>query len=74
MSEIRYVLDASAVLALVHGERGADRVESCMDQGAAICAVNLSEVVAKCAELGLDAPGIVRFVKACNPSSINHTS
>ena len=55
MSEIRYILDASAVLALVHGERGADVVESCLSQGAAICAVNLSEVVAKCMELGLDA-------------------
>ena len=55
MNKVRYVLDASAVLALVHGERGAEIVESCLDQGAVICAVNLSEVVAKCAELGLDA-------------------
>ena len=55
MSEINYILDASAVLALVHGEPGADVVESCVTQGAAICAVNLSEVVAKCTDLGLDA-------------------
>ncbi len=38
------VLDASALLALLHNEPGADRVEAAL-AGATICAVNVAEVV-----------------------------
>lgn len=48
------VLDASAVLALIFGEAGADKVLPLMG-GALISAVNFSEVVAKLADLGADA-------------------
>lgn len=47
MSEV--VLDASAVLALVHGEPGAERVVAVLDR-AAISAVNLGEVASRLAE------------------------
>lgn len=46
------VLDASAVLALMQDEPGADRVLESLP-GALISSVNLSEVVAKLAELGM---------------------
>ena len=45
------VLDASAVLALLLGEPGADTVKAALD-GAAIGAVNLAEVVSHYAKLG----------------------
>jgi ribonuclease VapC len=47
-----HVLDASAVLAIMLGERGADRIEEVLP-GAMIGAVNLAEVVAKLQELGV---------------------
>ena len=45
-----WVLDASAVLALLNRESGADRVAEAMLDEAVMSAVNLSEVVAKLAE------------------------
>ncbi len=45
----RFVLDASAVLALIFGERGADAVAIHVPE-CAISAVNLAEVVAKLAD------------------------
>ena len=52
------VLDASALLALMRAERGADRVAAVID-GAAIGAVNLAEVVSKFVREGI-AIGVVR--------------
>ncbi|GMV44013.1 MAG: hypothetical protein AMXMBFR64_57290 [Myxococcales bacterium] len=46
------VLDASALLALLHGEPGSQRVASAIP-GAAVCAVNLCEVVGKLADTGV---------------------
>jgi ribonuclease VapC len=48
------VLDASAVLALVHDEPGADRVAELLD-GASLGAANLAEVVGKLVDVGADA-------------------
>ncbi len=53
MSE-RYVLDASAVLCLIRDEPGADKVKAVLADSS-ISAVNLSEVIAKMADLGMDA-------------------
>jgi PIN domain nuclease of toxin-antitoxin system len=53
----RIVLDASALLALLHAEPGAAEVEQAIP-GAAIGAVNHSEVVAKLAESGMPAEAI----------------
>jgi PIN domain nuclease of toxin-antitoxin system len=51
MSEV--VLDASAVLALINQEPGAERVEALLDD-AVISAVNLSEVIAVLVEAGFE--------------------
>jgi ribonuclease VapC len=47
------VLDASALLVLLKGETGADRVIEALTEGAAMSAVNFSEVIAKLNESGM---------------------
>ena len=46
------VLDASAVLALLQDEPGADIVEDAVDDGAIISTVNLADVLGKMVEAG----------------------
>ncbi len=53
-----YVLDSSALLALLLDEPGAMHVAAVLASGAAISAVNLSEVVAKLAERGMPEQAI----------------
>ncbi|MBS3934194.1 MAG: type II toxin-antitoxin system VapC family toxin [Truepera sp.] len=48
------VLDASALLALLRDEPGAERVEAVLERGAQLSAVNLAEVLSKLADLGED--------------------
>lgn len=55
------VLDASAVLALIHDEPGADRVASAL-AGATLCTVNLAEVVGKLVDVGGDASRLLRLL------------
>jgi len=55
MAEV--VIDASALLALLNAERGADVVAEALPHGA-ISAVNLSEVVAKLAGAGMPEKSI----------------
>lgn len=55
------VLDASAVLAYLRGEPGADRVLSVMP-GAAISAVNLSEVIQKLLDLGAPEEVVIESI------------
>jgi len=52
MSDPAVVLDASALLALLHAEPGAPRVAAVLSRAKA-SSVNLSEVVAKLAEVGM---------------------
>jgi ribonuclease VapC len=52
-----YVLDASALLTLLHQEPGSDKVVQAIEDGAAISTVNLSEVASKLNDLG--APEMV---------------
>ena len=47
------VLDASAVLALLGDEPGADRVAAAVEDGATIGAVNLAEVLTKLSDFGM---------------------
>ncbi len=54
MAEV--VLDASAVLAVLNGEPGAEAVWDCLP-GAHLSAVNAAEVAAKLVDGGLDAEG-----------------
>jgi ribonuclease VapC len=49
-----WVLDASALLAVLHQEPGSEEVAAMLSE-AAISSVNLSEVVAKLIEVGLSA-------------------
>ena len=53
-----WVLDASALLALVHGETGRERVREAMAAGAVISTVNLAEVVSKLADDGMPETAI----------------
>lgn len=48
-----YVLDASALLALLNQERGSEQVAGCIANGAAMSTINLSEVVAKLSDNGI---------------------
>ena len=48
------VLDASALIALLHEEEGAETVAEAIAAGAAISVVNLAEVLSKLAEAGKD--------------------
>jgi ribonuclease VapC len=51
-----FVLDASALLAYLNGEPGAERVQQCIEQGQAIMSsVNLAEVLSKCADQGMSS-------------------
>ncbi|MYA20287.1 MAG: type II toxin-antitoxin system VapC family toxin [Chloroflexi bacterium] len=47
-----WVLDASALMALLYAEPGLDRVVAAVGAGAAVSTVNLSEVIAKLADRG----------------------
>jgi ribonuclease VapC len=49
----KYLLDASAVLAVLNAETGADIVLSALTAGGSISAVNFSEVVSKLADKDL---------------------
>jgi len=51
------VLDASAILALLAEEPGADEVESLLD-GSAMSTVNLAEVLQKSMQHGVDTEGL----------------
>ncbi len=57
------VLDASALLALLKREQGGEVVAEALAQGAAIGAVNLSEVVARLAEAGMPEPDIRQVIE-----------
>lgn len=57
------VLDASALLALLQREAGAERVADALPD-ATMCIANLAEVAAKQADLGLDPSLLVTRVEA----------
>ncbi|MBP7000993.1 type II toxin-antitoxin system VapC family toxin [Amaricoccus sp.] len=59
----RVVLDASAVLAIVFGEPGGDRVVDLIERGV-VSTVNLSEAAAKMNERGLDDDEVERTLEA----------
>jgi PIN domain nuclease of toxin-antitoxin system len=63
-SPSRSVLDASALLTLLFQEPGATDVADLIAEGAAVSAVNLSEVAAVLVRHGRDADSILRAVTA----------
>ena len=60
---VRVVLDSSAILARVLGERGQEIVEAVVD-GASVSAVNLTEVVQRMIDLGADDVGVAETLLA----------
>lgn len=69
MSETRYLLDASAVLAMMFGERGGERVEALLPH-CCISAANLSEVVAKLYDRKIDDARVRRVLDNFTVESI----
>ena len=63
------VLDASAVLAILHGERGAERVRAVLP-GALLSTVNLGEVVSKLVERGMPAQLALDATLALSPEVV----
>ena len=61
VTEVVYVLDASAVLVAFFDEPGAEAVADRMD-GALLCSVNYSEVVSKLVDRGTPAEQIVEIM------------
>jgi ribonuclease VapC len=57
------VLDASAILALLHAEPGADVVAAALRGPASICSVNLAEVVGKLAGGGIPPEAIGEILR-----------
>lgn len=57
------VLDASALLAIVHNEPGADLVRASL-AGALMSAVNYSEVLKKCFERGVPTEPLISLTRA----------
>lgn len=60
MSGAREVLDASALLAYLGDEEGAERVASALVDGAAISAANLAEALSKLSDAGADVASLVQ--------------
>lgn len=74
MSSPEAVLDASALLALVHNEPGAATVEGFLPRGGLVMStVNFSEAVGKIAECGKDAEVFSRYFRALGISLIDLT-
>lgn len=63
MVDKRYVLDASALLAVIHKENGADKVQPLLDESV-ISSVNWSEVMQKLRKAGLNASGIGQLLQS----------
>jgi ribonuclease VapC len=57
------VLDASAILALVHDEPGADRVAARLDSGV-LSAANLAEVIGKLVDADIDVSRVRELLAA----------
>lgn len=58
------VLDASAVLAFLIRERGADRVGAAMDAGAAVSALTVQETVSKLVQRGMTTDDAAQAISA----------
>ena len=66
-----FVLDASAILALIHGEPGAARVRAALRQSA-LSSVNLTEVVTKLVARGMPVPEVRAILDAIEPWVLPH--
>lgn len=69
-----WVLDTSALLALLLREPGSEQVDEAVTAGAAIGAVNLSEVVAKLSERGLPEVSIHEALNSIEMEVVDFTA
>jgi ribonuclease VapC len=67
----RYVLDASALLAVVFNEPGADRVCELLDDSS-IHALNLAEALRKMVAMGMPADEVIAQIGELNLTVIEH--
>jgi len=66
----KVALDASALLAFLHREKGAERIAQDI-RGAVICTVNLTEVLTKLFEKGLTVEKTQRILQSLHLEIIN---
>lgn len=67
-----YVMDASALLAVARGERGADLVSDYLDsEQCVVSAINLAEVGSKLVDLGLPESELARALQQFNVAVID---
>src|SRR5437588_708593 len=69
---VEYVLDASALIALLMGEPGHDKVREVLDR-AIISAVNLAEVVAKMIQKGAEREVTGRLLRELSLTVVDWT-
>ena len=62
-SPLEAILDASAILALLLKEDGHERVTDALIAGAGVCTVNLAEVAARCARVGMPPDDLRQFTR-----------
>ena len=72
MSQDKWVIDASALLAAIHKEKGGDIVEQNIDH-CVISAVNWSEVLQKLERAGIDTDQIESALKALGLEVLDFT-
>jgi ribonuclease VapC len=60
--QAQYVLDSSALIALVRGEPGSETVRAAMD-ASVVCAVNLTETIAKLIRAGGEPRLVERYLR-----------
>ena len=58
------VIDASAILAFAFAEKGADRVERWIEDGAAVSALTVQETVSKLCQTGMDLEEADELIQA----------
>jgi PIN domain nuclease of toxin-antitoxin system len=69
----KYLLDASALLALIHNEPGAEQVLAIIDD-CEIHAVNLAEVMRKLVSVGKTVEEVIAYIEALNLDVIENLS
>lgn len=68
-----WVFDSSALLAYVHREPGAARVEQALDDDVTLCSVNLCEVATRLIDQGVPETHIRRLIEAADVQIVEFT-
>jgi PIN domain nuclease of toxin-antitoxin system len=65
MSPLAFVLDSSAILAIVRGEPGADKALALARERSCTSSVNVAEVVTKCVEWQYPEAVAINVIESC---------